>query len=138
MFQLDPRLAADTVVIGDGPLCRYLLMNDRRWPWVILVPRRAGLIDWHDLDSDDRDTLAAEAARASAVLRRIDGVQKTNVATLGNLVAQFHLHVVARHPGDAAWPGPVWGAGRALRYDAGAQEALCRRLRHALAGGPPA
>jgi len=108
-FVLDPRLAADTVSLGDLPLCRVLLMNDRTYPWLILVPRRAGLAEIIDLQAAGRAVLTEEIAAASAALRAATGCHKLNVAALGNMVRQLHVHVIARFEGDAAWPGPVWG-----------------------------
>ncbi len=116
-FALHPRLAADTAFIADWALSRVLLMDDARFPWLILVPRRAAAVEWHDLDLQDRGVLAEEVARASAVLKSVSGSAKINVGALGNLVAQLHVHVVARNPGDAAWPGPVWGSGDRVPYD---------------------
>jgi diadenosine tetraphosphate (Ap4A) HIT family hydrolase len=110
-FALDERLARDTLVVGDMPLCRVLLMNDSRWPWLVLVPRREGAVELTDLDAADRAVLVAEAASAAAFLKAHTGALKINFGALGNIVRQLHLHVVARDPGDPAWPGPVWGHG---------------------------
>jgi diadenosine tetraphosphate (Ap4A) HIT family hydrolase len=117
-FALDPRLAADTLEIGDLPLSRALLMNDARFPWVILVPRRAGLVELTDLDSTERMQLMQELAQAAEILQAWPGVEKINIGLLGNIVRQLHAHVVARRADDAAWPGPVWGSGAAIRYEA--------------------
>jgi diadenosine tetraphosphate (Ap4A) HIT family hydrolase len=117
-FALDPRLAADTLEIGDLPLSRALLMNDARYPWVILVPRRAGLVELTDLDSTERMQLMQELAQAAEILQAWPGVEKINIGLLGNIVRQLHAHVVARRVDDAAWPGPVWGSGAAIRYEA--------------------
>ncbi len=115
-FTLDPRLAADTFVLGDMALCRVLLMNDSRFPWLILVPRRAGLTEIIDLTPGERRALIEEATLAGDRLKHLTGAKKLNIGALGNMVSQLHLHVVARFEGDAAWPGPVWGAGRAEPY----------------------
>ncbi len=131
-FTLDPRLAADTFAIGDLALCRALLMNDARYPWLILVPRRAGLGEIVDLDADAQALLMREIARASGVVRAAPGVEKVNVGALGNIVRQLHVHVLGRHAGDAAWPGPVWGAGAALPYAPEAAAALTRKFASAL------
>lgn len=128
-FVLDPRLAADTAHVADLPLSRLLLMDDARFPWLILVPRRAGLIEWFDLDLDAQHALLDEAHRAAAALRAEVPCDKLNVGALGNVVRQLHVHVVARHIGDAAWPGPVWGSGSAERYAAEVRETLLARLR---------
>ena len=115
-FALDERLAKDTLVVGDLPLCRVLLMNDSRWPWLILVPRREGAVELTDLDAGDRAVLIEEAAAAANFLKAHTGALKINLGALGNVVRQLHLHVVARNVGDPAWPGPVWGHGAAAPY----------------------
>ncbi len=111
-FALDDRLARDGLVIGDLTLCRVLLMNDARWPWLILVPRREGLVELIDLDPADQTQLMDEAGRAARFLKSHARADKINVGALGNVVRQLHLHIVARVVGDPAWPGPVWGHGR--------------------------
>jgi diadenosine tetraphosphate (Ap4A) HIT family hydrolase len=116
-FVLHPRLAADTAFIADWPLSRVLLMNDARFPWLILVPRRVDATELHDLDPQDRNELIGEISRASATLKAATAAAKINVGALGNLVPQLHVHVVARNPGDSAWPGPVWGHGVPIPYD---------------------
>ena len=123
-FELDDRLARDSFVIGDLPLCRVLLMNDARWPWLILVPRREGLVELMDLELADQARLMEEASGAARFLKSHAQAEKINVAALGNIVRQLHLHVVARVVGDPAWPGPVWGHGAAAHYDNGAAKAL--------------
>ncbi len=133
-FGLDPRLAADTHEVGDFALCRVLLMNDSRYPWLILVPRRADLSEIHDLPATDRALLIEEAARAGAALKSLTGAKKINTGALGNMVAQLHVHVVARFVGDDAWPGPVWGSGRAVPYEDEAAARLVADLRRALEG----
>jgi diadenosine tetraphosphate (Ap4A) HIT family hydrolase len=131
-FALDPRLAADTDEIGNLALCRVLLMNDARYPWLILVPRRPDLAEIVDLDSADRAVLIEEIARASEAVRALPGVEKINVGALGNIVRQLHVHVVGRRVGDPAWPGPVWGVGVARRYEPEAAVALIGGFRRAL------
>ena len=108
-FALHPRLAADTVVVTDLPLCRVLLMDDARWPWLILVPRRAGVRELIDLSPAAQQALTGEIARASRTLQTLFSPDKLNVAALGNVVEQLHVHVIARWRGDPAWPAPVWG-----------------------------
>jgi diadenosine tetraphosphate (Ap4A) HIT family hydrolase len=115
-FVLDERLAADTLVIGDGPLSRILLINDSRFPWAVLVPRRMGLADWVDLSAGEVTLLDGEIRTVTAALRALRPFHKLNVASLGNMVRQLHVHVVAREEGDAAWPRPVWGVGAAVAY----------------------
>jgi diadenosine tetraphosphate (Ap4A) HIT family hydrolase len=121
-FALDPRLAADTRPVASLPLCAVLLMNDARYPWLILVPRRAGLVEIADLRDDEQAMLWQEVNRAAAALRAVAPCDKLNLGALGNIVRQLHVHVVARVEGDAAWPGPVWGNGQAVaRGDAQAR-----------------
>ena len=115
-FALHPRLEADTVFIADWPLCRVLLMNDARYPWLILVPRRDGVTEMTDLAVEDRDVLMREMSGRADIVRRLPGVAKLNIGALGNLVPQLHVHVIGRHPGDPAWPGPVWGHSPAIPY----------------------
>jgi diadenosine tetraphosphate (Ap4A) HIT family hydrolase len=131
-FTLDPRLTADAYEIGDLALSRALLMNNARYPWLILVPRRADLAEIADLDRADRALLIEEIARASEAVRALPGVEKINVGALGNIVRQLHVHVVGRRVGDPAWPGPVWGAGAARRYEPEAAAALVDGVRRAL------
>jgi diadenosine tetraphosphate (Ap4A) HIT family hydrolase len=123
-FTLDERLARDALLIGDLPLCRVLLMNDARWPWLILVPRREGLVELIDLDPPDQTRLMDEAGRAARFLKSQARADKINVGALGNIVRQLHLHVVARVIGDPAWPGPVWGYADATPYGDDAAQAL--------------
>ncbi len=127
-FALDPRLERDTLPVADWALCCVRLMNDARFPWLVLVPRRAGLVEWHDLDAAERLQLAGELARASEGLQGLTGAHKMNVGALGNIVSQLHVHVVARSPGDAAWPRPVWGSGEAVPYEPAASNALVASL----------
>ncbi len=131
-FALDERLERDTLAIGDMPLSRVLLMNDARWPWLILVPRREGLVELTDLEASDRARLIEEAALAAGFLKAHAKADKINVGALGNVVRQLHLHVVARLVGDAAWPGPVWGFGGAVPYGEAQARALIAAAREAL------
>lgn len=132
MFKLHGRLAAETVTVVDWPLCRVLLMDDSTYPWLILVPRRAGSVELHDLDAADRAVLVEEIARASAALKAETGADKINVGALGNVVSQLHVHVIARFTADPAWPRPVWGATAARPYDAAARDGMVERLRRVL------
>lgn len=110
MFALDPRLEQDTLLLGDFSLSRLLLMNDARYPWFILVPRREDVTELFQLDVDDRQALWREATLLAEVLKDTFRADKMNVANLGNVVSQLHMHVIVRRRGDDAWPGPVWGA----------------------------
>jgi diadenosine tetraphosphate (Ap4A) HIT family hydrolase len=131
-FALDPRLAADTLAIGDLGLSRLLLMNDARFPWLILAPRRENISELCELDLADRAALVEEIAAVSEALRAAPGVDKINVGALGNVVRQLHVHVVARHVGDAAWPGPVWGAGAPQAYEPQQARKIAQSLRERL------
>ena len=106
-WTLDPRLAQDTIVLGDLPLSRVLLMNDANYPWLILVPRRENLVELIDLDNSGQATLMIEIARAARALKAVAACDKLNVAALGNEVRQLHVHVVAHRNGDAAGVRPV-------------------------------
>lgn len=133
-FELHERLAADTFLVTDLALCRVLLMNDRRFPWLILVPRRAGLRDFDDVAGAEKADFHAEIDLASAVLREAVNAEKMNVAALGNMVPQLHVHVIARYAGDSAWPGPVWGVGQAEAYEPDEAKGLAARLSAAFRG----
>lgn len=109
MFVLHPRLRADCVDFGRLDLSRLLLMNERRYSWCILVPERKDLTEIHQLSRGDRITLIDESCALAEAMVRLFRPDKMNVAVLGNVVPQLHVHHVARHVGDAAWPGPVWG-----------------------------
>jgi diadenosine tetraphosphate (Ap4A) HIT family hydrolase len=109
-FTLHERLAADTVELVRWPLSLVLLMKARQWPWLILVPRRPAIREIYELPDADQQVLMAEIARASRRLAQLVRPDKINVAALGNMVPQLHVHVIARFAGDPGWPGPVWGA----------------------------
>ncbi|HEY5971294.1 MAG TPA: HIT family protein [Pseudoxanthomonas sp.] len=117
-FELDPRLAADSVFIADGPLSQVRLMDDARFPWLVLVPRVMNVSEWMELDGARQRLLLAEINQAGKLIRAQAGVQKLNIGALGNIVRQLHIHLVGRHEGDAAWPGPVWGSGAAQHFRA--------------------
>jgi diadenosine tetraphosphate (Ap4A) HIT family hydrolase len=131
-FELDPRLAADCFVLGDWPLSRVLLMNDAQYPWAILVPRRAGVREIHDLDPADRHCLLDESAQLGRVLMQVFAGHKLNVAALGNIVPQLHLHHIVRQPTDPAWPAPVWGKLARQPYAQAEAQHRIARLRAAL------
>jgi len=132
-FAIDARLRADTRHVASLALSDVLLMNDARFPWLVLVPRRAGLVEISDLPAAEQATLWQEANRAAQALRAAAPFDKLNLGALGNIVRQLHVHVVGRREGDAAWPGPVWGSGRALPYDENAIRPLMLRLQGELA-----
>jgi diadenosine tetraphosphate (Ap4A) HIT family hydrolase len=115
-FVLDPRLEADTSALGELGLCKVLLMDDARFPWIVLVPKRADLVEIIDLGSADLVRLIEEIATASGVLEAATSPNKLNVASLGNVVRQLLVHIIARFENDAAWPNPVWGKGEREPY----------------------
>jgi diadenosine tetraphosphate (Ap4A) HIT family hydrolase len=131
-FELDARLAADTIHIGDLALCQVRLMNDARYPWLVLVPRRVAVVEILDLDDTEAAVLLEEIRTCARALRDTLQPHKLNVAALGNVVAQLHVHVIARFREDDAWPQPVWGVHAPRRYAATDVEALRARLTGAL------
>jgi len=112
-FALHPQLQKDTFLVGDLPLCRVLLMNNRNFPWLILVPRRENLRELFDLSPNDYETTMAEIRMVAEQFSRLHKADKMNIAALGNMVPQLHIHIIARFETDAAWPKPVWGAATA-------------------------
>lgn len=116
-FELDPRLEADTLPLADLPLCRALLMNDARYPWVVLVPRRASVSEVFELSQDEQAQLWRETIAIGAAMKEIFHGDKLNIATLGNVVSQLHMHLVVRYTDDACWPAPVWGNGSPEPYE---------------------
>ncbi len=134
-FSLDSRLAADTVQVADLPLSAVRLMNDATYPWLILVPRREGAVEIVDLNPQDRVQLMEEIATVSGVLRAMTVCDKLNVAALGNMVPQLHVHVIGRFAGDPAWPGPVWGKAPARPYADASREGFITALRARLSAG---
>nr|WP_298130475.1 HIT family protein [uncultured Pseudoxanthomonas sp.] len=132
-FLLDPRLAADSTFIADGPLSQVRRMDDTRYPWLVLVPRVNGVSEWLDLDGGQQRLLLAEINQAGQLIRAQPGVEKLNIGALGNIVRQLHVHLVGRHDGDAAWPGPVWGHGHVVRHAPDHLAAEIERWRQRLA-----
>lgn len=131
-FDLHPQLSADCTVVDDLPLCRLLLMEDANYPWCILVPRRAGVREIHELAEADQAALLREVTRLSMAMQEAFAADKMNVAALGNVVPQLHVHVIARRVDDAAWPRPVWGAVPRRAYAGDEREAAIARLRKTL------
>lgn len=115
-FELAPQLVTDTIALGDFPLCRLLLMNDSQYPWLILVPRRAGVTELYHLPASEQQQLMHEVSELSETLADLFQARKMNVATLGNMVPQLHIHVIVRQESDPAWPGPVWGKHPSVAY----------------------
>lgn len=116
MFVMDPRLQEDTFVLGDFPLSRLLLSKDANYPWFILVPRRADISELFQLDDKDQRQLWNETTALAETLKDSFAADKMNVATLGNVVSQLHMHVIVRRRNDPAWPAPVWGNKPAIAY----------------------
>lgn len=131
-FRLHPRLAADCVGLGRFRLCRLLLMNDSRYPWCILVPERAGISEIFELSADDRHLLIDESARLAQGLTVIFRADKMNVAAIGNLVPQLHVHHVVRYQTDAAWPAPVWGKFNPIPYAPAQLRAVMAKIKAGL------
>jgi diadenosine tetraphosphate (Ap4A) HIT family hydrolase len=132
-FALDPRLVADTIPVGDLALCSVFLMNDARFPWLILVPQRADASEITDLTTQDAATLMDELRIATGVMLDVARPDKVNVAALGNIVPQLHIHVIGRFLSDPAWPGPVWGYGERNPYQPHAAQALIDRFARSFA-----
>jgi diadenosine tetraphosphate (Ap4A) HIT family hydrolase len=133
-FIIDPRLDTDTRLVAPLALCDVRLMNDARFPWLVLVPRHAGLVEITDLPADEQTLLWQEVNCASAALRTVAPCDKLNLGVLGNIVRQLHVHVIARCESDPAWPGPVWGYGSAQSYVETSLSSRLDALRQALAG----
>ena len=131
-FTREARLVADTHPVGDLEFSRVLLMDDTRFPWLILVPRRAGLRELIELPREDQHLLLDEINRCAHVLHALEKPDKLNVAALGNVVAQLHVHVIARFANDAAWPRPVWGCGERASYSPDSLRVRLTALRSAL------
>lgn len=131
-WSLHPQLASDTTHVASLSLCDVLLMNDANYPWLVLVPRVEGMRDVIDLDDEAQLALMREIAAASRALRTLFAPHKLNVAALGNMVAQLHVHVIARQTDDAAWPTPVWGRVPVRPYEAAALASRVQALRDAL------
>ncbi|MCQ4346882.1 HIT domain-containing protein [Pseudomonas stutzeri] len=129
MFALDPRLEQDTLHMGDFPLCRLLLMNDASYPWFILVPRREEVSELFQLDAADQRSLWRETLLLAELLKDTFKADKMNVASLGNVVSQLHMHVIVRRRTDAAWPAPVWGRQPAVPYREEEVKAVRAKLR---------
>jgi diadenosine tetraphosphate (Ap4A) HIT family hydrolase len=135
-WSLDPELTRGTVVLGDLPLSRVLLADDANYPWLILVPRRPGITEIIDLEENEQVKLLGEIASAARVLKSVTECEKLNIAALGNVVAQLHVHVIARSHSDAAWPKPVWGVVPPLAYNPLMRNGLAGSLRRGLQIAP--
>ena len=132
VWSLHPQLAQDTVPVGDLALSRVLLANDANYPWLILVPRKPGLVELIDLEENGQVQLLGEVAATARALKSITECDKLNIAALGNQVAQLHVHVIARRHSDAAWPKPVWGVAPPAAYNLAVRDGLIGALRRGL------
>lgn len=126
IFELHPQLAKDSVWLADWPLCQLRLINDKNYPWFLLVPRRQGARDIIDLSAEDQLQLWQESSKLSLLLRSEFQPDKLNVAALGNMVPQLHLHHIARFSADPAWPAPVWGKCMAVPYSEAELATICQ------------
>jgi diadenosine tetraphosphate (Ap4A) HIT family hydrolase len=127
-FTLDERLERDGIPIASIGLCQMRLMNDRRWPWLILIPQRADVSEVFHLSPLDQAMLTFETNMVATALKKVAGAEKINIGALGNVVRQLHVHVIARREGDPNWPGPVWGFGKAEPWPEGEHQAFAERI----------
>ncbi len=132
MFELHERLAADTHSLGQSALCDVRLMNDRTWPWIILVPAVSGIREIYQLTADQQMQLLKESSALSKGMMELFEGDKMNVAALGNMVPQLHLHHIVRFQDDPAWPGPVWGTQAPVPYTAEELEQVTEKLQPVL------
>jgi len=132
MFELYPVLENDSVLIGRFGLCQIRLINDSNYPWVLLVPEREGITEIHQLSIEDRSLLAEESAFLSAILADLFEADKMNIATIGNMVPQLHVHHIVRYKTDPAWPAPIWGKLPMKSYSDEALEATADKIAAAL------
>ena len=128
-WSLHRQLTEDTIDIGDLPLCRVLVIKDANYPWLLLVPRREGAVEIIDLDDVEQAQLMTETSRVARAVKEITKCDKLNIAALGNVVPQLHVHVIARRKNDAAWPRPVWGVVPPLAHDASEVQNFISALR---------
>ncbi|MEE3319388.1 MAG: HIT family protein [Pseudomonadota bacterium] len=128
MPSLHPRLAADTRALGETGLCWLRWMNDQRFAWLIIVPKRDGLREWHHLPTDEQRQLLTQVNTLAGQLETVTGADKINIGALGNMVPQLHIHVIARFEGDPCWPGPVWGQGQPEPWAEGEQPGWLDKL----------
>ena len=132
MFELHPRLKADTIEICELGQSKLLLMNDARYVWCIIVPRVAGAVEWHDLDETTATAVFKETMAVSGAIKTLEAIDKINIGAIGNVVSQLHIHVIGRKIGDAAWPAPVWGNGTAEAYSDTDAKNIIEKIKTAL------
>jgi diadenosine tetraphosphate (Ap4A) HIT family hydrolase len=128
-WSLHTQLQKDTIDLGDLPLSRVLVIKDAHYPWLLLVPRRAEAVEIIDLDEVEQGQLMTEINRVSRALKEVTKCDKLNIAALGNMVPQLHIHIIARRSSDAAWPRPVWGVMQPLAHDAAEVQGFMNELR---------
>ena len=131
-FRLDERLERDSELVTVLGLCQLRLMKDSRWPWLLLVPQRSGISEIFELTPLDQTLLTFETNSVAEAMKRAPGAKKINVASLGNIVSQLHVHIIGRSEGDANWPGPIWGHGEAEPYRDGAEQKFLNKVIEAL------
>ena len=129
---LHPQLEKDCFVVGQFPLCALLLLNDANYPWFILVPQREGITEIHQLSEEDQQQLMRESSLLAAAIEKEFNADKINIAALGNMVPQLHIHHIVRYKSDPAWPAPVWGKFPAIPYTPADAERLSERMRFLL------
>ena len=132
MFELHPRLMADTFEICELGQSKLLLMNDARYVWCIIVPRVAGAVEWHDLDDATATAVFKETMAVSGAIKTLEAIDKINIGAIGNVVSQLHIHIIGRKIGDAAWPAPVWGNGTAEAYSDTDAKNIIEKIKTAL------
>ena len=132
MFKLHERLDQDCLLVGQFELCLLLISRDANYPWLILVPKREGITEIHQLNATDRQQLLEESCILSQAMTELFAPDKLNVAALGNVVPQLHIHHIARYRSDAAWPQPIWGVVPSDEYDPDMLSARCENLRQRL------
>ncbi len=128
-WKLDARLKVDTFFVFSTSECEFRLMNDKRWPWIILIPQVADAVELHDLSVPQQENVMRMASHIGEKLKAFTGASKINTAAIGNIVSQLHIHVVARREGDPNWPSPVWGFGEAEKYSGADGKALAEQLK---------
>ncbi|CDZ68531.1 Hit1 protein [Neorhizobium galegae bv. orientalis] len=131
-FELDGRITRDSDLVSVLTLCQLRIQNDSRWPWLVMVPRRAGMTEIFDLSPAEQALLSVEVNKVAAALKTVTGATKINVGALGNIVRQLHVHVIARFEGDPNWPGPIWGFGQPVTYEEQQKQDFLNKLVEAL------
>ena len=131
-FRLDERLARDSELITKLGLCQLRIQNDKRWPWLVLVPERNDVSELFELTPLDQAMLSFETNQVASALKQLTGATKINVGALGNIVRQLHVHIIARTEGDPCWPGPIWGQGTPEPYSDNDRHDFMKKLAGAL------